>query len=292
MTARREAQRRDFRALIESGETVVVPGAANSLTARIIADLEYKSVYVTGAGVANTYLGVPDIGLLTLSQLADHVSAMSEAVDIPMVVDADTGFGNEVNAWHTVRILEKAGASALQIEDQTFPKRCGHFEGKETISAEEMVSKIGAAIDARTDENLLIVARTDARYIEGIDEACRRASMYREAGADVTFVEAPQDIDEIERIAKEVEGPKVLNIVQGGKTPELSWEHAHDLGFSILLYANLALLAGVHGVRESLTGLKRHRGADSGAPRATWEQRQALVRKDFFDGLEARFGRY
>lgn len=177
-----------LRRRLEEDRLLVLPGAANALTARMIEDAGFEAVYVTGAGIANTFLGVPDIGLLTLTQLADHVASMSDAVSIPLVVDIDTGFGNAVGVGHTVRVLERAGASALQIEDQTFPKRCGHFSGKEVVSRDEMVGKIHAAVDARRSDDLLIIARTDAAAVHGLDDVIDRANAYQEAGADVLFV--------------------------------------------------------------------------------------------------------
>jgi 2-methylisocitrate lyase-like PEP mutase family enzyme len=277
-----------FRRLVESGTTLVVPGASSALVARLIEEAGYPATYVTGAGIANTYLGMPDIGLLSLTELGAYVAAMRNVVDTPLIVDADTGFGNAVNTWHTVRLLERAGASAVQIEDQTFPKRCGHFAGKSTIPSEEMVEKVRAAVDARTDPNLLIVARTDARAEQGLAEACRRARAYRDAGADVTFVEAPQSEDEIAVIAAEVPGPKVLNIVAGGRTPQLRPDRIAELGFAIALYANLPLVVSMHAVRELLDVL---RSGDPSAtpPSVTWEERQAAVRKPFFDELGDRY---
>jgi len=277
-----------FRRDVESGATLVVPGASSALIARLIEDAGYPATYVTGAGIANSYLGMPDIGLLSLTELSAHVAAMRNVVDSPLIVDADTGFGDAVNTWHTVRVLERAGASAVQIEDQTFPKRCGHFAGKSTIPSEEMVEKVRAAVDARTDPNLLIVARTDARAEQGLAEACRRACAYRDAGADVTFVEAPESEEEIAIIAAEVPGPKVLNIVAGGRTPQLRPDRIAELGYAIALYANLPLVVSLHAVRE-LLGVLRSGDPGSMPPSVTWEQRQAAVRKPFFDELGDRY---
>ncbi|MBT9299348.1 isocitrate lyase/PEP mutase family protein [Rhodococcus sp. GOMB7] len=278
-----------FRREVESGRTLVVPGAANALTARLIEEAGFPATYVTGAGVANTFLGVPDIGLLSLTEIATHVTAIRSAVETPLIVDADTGFGNAINTWHTVRTLERAGAAAIQLEDQTFPKRCGHFSGKSTVAAEEMVDKVRAAVEARTDPDLLIIARTDARAGQGLEEACRRARLYREAGADVTFVEAPQSTSEIEIISSEVPGPKVLNIVQGGKTPALPLERVQELGFSILLYANLPLLASIYAVRNVLGSLKVGDELTAAQPIATWSERQKTVRSNFFDDMSGRY---
>jgi 2-methylisocitrate lyase-like PEP mutase family enzyme len=277
-----------FRREVESGATLVVPGASSALVARLIEEAGYPATYVTGAGIANSYLGMPDIGLLSLTELSAHVAAMRNVVDTPLIVDADTGFGDAVNTWHTVRLLERAGASAVQIEDQTFPKRCGHFAGKSTIPSEEMVEKVRAAVDARTDPNLLIVARTDARAEQGLAEACRRARAYCDAGADVTFVEAPQSEEEIAIIAAEVPGPKVLNIVAGGRTPQLHPDRIAELGFAIALYANLPLVVSMHAVRE-LLGVLRSGDPGAAPPSVTWEERQAAVRKPFFDELGDRY---
>lgn len=283
-----------LRELIARPSATVLPGAPNALTARLVEDAGFEAVYVTGAGIANTFLGVPDIGLLTVTELCSHVAAMREAVAIPMIVDADTGFGNAVNVWRTVRSLESAGADAIQLEDQTFPKRCGHFADKFVIDAAEMVDKVAAACEARRDVNCLIVARTDARAELGLDEACRRVNLYREAGADITFLEAPQTVEEIEIVARDVPGPKLLNLVHGGVTPHLPTERISELGYTFALYANLPLLASIRAVTETLAHLRGdHGGRDngSGPPIASWDERQRIVRKSEFDALGRRFGR-
>src|SRR5262249_37307952 len=193
MTSR--VSRRDFRNMLSPGAALLLPGVSNALAARVVADQGFAAAYVTGAGIANTFFGVPDIGLLTVTELAEHVAAIREAFPGPLVVDADTGFGNALNMVRTVALLERAGADALQIEDQVFPKRCGHFAGKEVIPAAEMIGKIKAAVDARRDHDLLIIARTDAIAPEGFEPALARAAAYHEAGADVTFVQPPTSMD-------------------------------------------------------------------------------------------------
>ncbi|MBI2760417.1 MAG: oxaloacetate decarboxylase [Chloroflexi bacterium] len=278
-----------LRALVSSGQLLVVPGAANALAARVIEDIGFEAVYVTGAGMANSFLGAPDIGLLSLPEVVAHVAAIREAVDLPLIVDADTGFGNAVNVWHTVRRLERAGADAIQLEDQTFPKRCGHFEGKSVIAAAEMVEKIHAAVDARRDPDLLIIARTDAAAIHGIDAACERGNAYRQAGADIIFVEGPRSEGEIERIARAIAAPKLLNVVEGGVTPWLPHARLQELGFAIVLYANLALLAGIRGMQDALRHLRAGGDPATRPPIATWAERQRLVRKAEFDQLGRRF---
>lgn len=268
---------------------LVLPGAANALTARVIEDAGFEAVYVTGAGVSNTFLGMPDIGLLTVTQLADHVAAMSDAVALPLIVDADTGFGNAINTRHSVQLLERSGAAAIQLEDQTFPKRCGHFSGKHVVPKGEMVQKIHAAVDARRSEETLIVARTDAISVEGIDAAIERALAYREAGADIMFVEAPGHSAEIERISAEVPGPKLINIVHGGSTPELPQSRIVELGFDIALYANHALLAQIAGVRAMLGHLREDDGAGLAQVMESWSERQRLVGLPEIQLLEARY---
>ena len=203
--------RRDFRVLLKPAAAIILPGVSNALAARVAADLGFSAAYITGAGIANTYLGIPDNGLVTLSELADHVAAIRDVFAGPLMVDADTGFGNAMNMIRTVKLLERAGADAIQIEDQVFPKRCGHFDGKEVIPSAEMVAKVKAAADARTDRDLIIVARTDAIATDGFEAAMDRAHAYREAGADMTFIEAPQS-DEVRHI------PKALWACRGSST--------------------------------------------------------------------------
>src|SRR5262245_59261260 len=209
-----------LRQIVARRAAVQAPGTANALFARVIEELGFEVVYVTGAGIANMHLGAPDIGLTTLTEIANTVAAMADAVALPLVVDADTGFGNAVNVVRTVRVLERAGAAGLQIEDQVFPKRCGHFAGKDVIPLDDMVQKVKAAVDARRDQELQIIARTDARAVEGLDRAIARARAYVEAGADVAFVEAPTSVVELSRVAREIQAPHVANIVFGGKTPD------------------------------------------------------------------------
>jgi 2-methylisocitrate lyase-like PEP mutase family enzyme len=280
--------RQRLRLLVQSQELTVVPGAGNALTTRIIEDIGFESAYVSGAAIANLFLGSPDVGLTNLTEVAMHVAAIRDACSVPLIVDADTGFGNVVNTWRTVRVLERAGADAIQLEDQSFPKRCGHFAGKSVISPEEMADKIRAAREARTDPDLLIIARTDARAEHGLGEACRRALAYHEAGADMLFVEAPESTEEVETIARELPGPLVHNVVEGGVTPPIPLARLDELGYSVALFANISLLAGIRATREILLYLRRGL-ADSRPPIATWAERQDLVRKPWFDELGDRF---
>lgn len=264
----------------------MVPGAANALAARVIEDTGFEAVYVSGAGIANTWLGVPDVGLVTLTELRGHVEAIREAVDVPLIVDADTGFGNPVGVAHTVRTLERAGADAIQLEDQESPKRCGHFEGKRVVPAGEMVQKVRAATDARRDDDLVIIARTDARVSEGLEAAVARAARYLEAGADVAFVEAPQSEEEVRSLPCLLDAPQVINLVEGGRTPVLPL--ADLAGYRIALFANLALQASVFGMQLVLSELKDAGTITGEAAKhvAVWQERQRLVRKPEFDRLE------
>jgi 2-methylisocitrate lyase-like PEP mutase family enzyme len=278
-----------LRQMLAEEKGVLLPGAPNALAARIIADLGFKAVYLTGAGLTNMFLGIPDLGFMDLSQVTEHTMAMRNVVDLPIVVDADTGFGNAVNVAHTVRILESAGASAIQLEDQKTPKRCGHFSGKEIVSTEEMVNKIKSAVDARR-QNMLVIARTDARAVEGLEQALERAHRYVEAGADVMFVEAPDTIDEIREIGRRVNVPQLLNIVVGGRTPAVTPAQASEMGFNLLLYANTALQGAIHGMQTALRTLIETGSMDeqSGLV-ATFAERQRLVQKPFYDELERRY---
>jgi 2-methylisocitrate lyase-like PEP mutase family enzyme len=269
---------------------VIVPGAANALFARVIEDLGFECVYVSGAGVANMRLGAPDVGLTTLTELADTVAAIADAVRLPLIVDADTGFGNAVNMVRTVRVLERMGAAGIQIEDQVFPKKCGHFAGKQVIPVQEMLQKVRAAVDARLDPDLQIIVRTDARAIEGLDRAIERACAFVEAGADVIFVEAPVSLDELARIPREVQAPQIANIVFGGKTPDPGREKLEEMGFSAVLYANATLQAALRAAHDVLKALKSDGSLASVADRlASFEERQDAVAKGTWDALETRY---
>ena len=279
-----------FRQLLESRKATLLPGAANALAARAIEDAGFEAIYITGAGIANTFLGMPDIGLTTLTEVASHVAAIRDSVKLPLIVDGDTGFGNALNMARTIRVLERSGASAIQIEDQDFPKRCGHFSGKAVIPAAEMVQKIKAAVDARTDPNFIIIARTDSRAVEGFDAAAERLARYHEAGAEATFLEAPTSLEEIRKIPKVVPGLAILNIVFGGKTPMPAQEELKTLGFSGVLYANTALQAALAGMQQALAHLHKT-GSLKGAEHmlAGFAERQKAVNKDVFDALEAKY---
>ena len=233
---------------------------------------------------------MPDLGFISLTDLAQHTAATRDVMDIPIIVDADTGFGSALNVRHTVRTLERAGASAIQLEDQVMPKKCGHFNCKAVIPAAEAAAKIKATVDARMNHDFLIIARTDARFVEGLEAALERAVLFAESGADITFVEAPESVQELRRIANALPVPQVVNVVIGGKTPTLDARAFADMGFGMVLYANAALQGGLRGMTAALERLRStgRLDEDSGLV-ATFAERQQLVQKDLFDELDRRY---
>ncbi len=282
--------RKRLKALAEARRGVLVPGAFNALSARVIADLGFEAIYVTGAGVTNMWFGMPDQGFMGLHEIADHTARIRDAVDLPLLVDADTGFGNALNVRHTVRVLERAGADCIQLEDQVAPKRCGHFSGKEVVSTEEAVSKIKAAVDARHDPDFMIMARTDAAATLGFEAAVERAQKFAEAGADILFVEAVTTADEIRALPKRLDRPQLMNMVIGGRTPIFGAEELGGLGYGIVLYANAALQGAVAGMQKALTVLRDTKRIDEDPQLVTpFAERQRLVGKPEWDALEKRY---
>ena len=275
---------------LQQKRALIVPGAANALAARVIESMGFEAIYLSGAGLTNTFYGLPDLGFINLSDLASHTSAIKDAVKLPLIVDADTGFGNALNVRQSIKVLERAGADAVQLEDQESPKRCGHFNDKAVITAVEMVGKIKAAVDAKVNPDFMIIARTDANAVLGLDAALERAHQYREAGADVIFVEAPRNLDEIRRIASSLQVPQIINIVIGGKTPTLSHKELKEMGFGMVLYANAALQGAVIGMQNALGKLKdTGQLEESSGLVASFELRQSLVQKPLMDQLESKY---
>jgi 2-methylisocitrate lyase-like PEP mutase family enzyme len=273
-----------------AGAGHIMPGAANALAARVIEAAGHKMMMLSGAAVANTYLGVPDLGLVSVTELAAHVAAVRDVVNIPILADADTGFGNAINTRRTVQLLERAGANAIMLEDQTFPKRCGHFEGKGVIPKDEMVSKLKAAVDARVDPDMMILARTDARAVEGFAAALDRARAYQEAGADFLFVEAPLTREELLAIPSEVPGLHLCNMVIGGKTPLLPRAELAAAGYAVICYANAALQASLLAMQEVLQHLHTA-GSIQGieSKLMMFAERQKVLDADKFKELEKRY---
>jgi 2-methylisocitrate lyase-like PEP mutase family enzyme len=282
--------RQALRSLVNARRGALVPGAFNALSAKVIADIGFEAIYVTGAGVTNMHLGLPDQGFMGLAEIAEQTSRIRDAVELPLIVDADTGFGNALNVRHAIRTLERAGADCVQLEDQVSPKRCGHFNGKAVIDTAEMVGKIKAAVDARQDSGLLVMARTDARSVHGFEAAIERAQAFAEAGADILFVEATETADEIRSLPQRLAPPQLMNMVIGGKTPIVDAGELAGLGYGIVLYANAALQGALGGMQRALTVLRQSKRLDEAAGLvATFSERQRLVGKPLCDELERRY---
>ena len=243
--------------LMGKGGIVLAPGIYDALSGLIATQMGAKTVYLSGASLAYTRFGRSDVGLVSVSEVHDTLAAITDRIETPVIVDADNGFGNALNVQRTVRYFERAGAAAIQLEDQSFPKRCGHLDGKRLISRAEMVGKVKAALDARQDDATLIIARTDARAVEGLEAALDRAEAYREAGADVLFIEAPQSIDEMRRLCDQFRGriPLLANMVEGGKTPIKSADDLAALGYSIAIFPGGAVRAISHHLQAYYDGL-------------------------------------
>jgi len=242
-----------LRALLDSGQTIVAPGAFDSLSARLVEEAGFPAVYMTGFGTSAALIGRPDVGLLTMTEMAGNAGRIAACVDIPVIADADTGYGNPLNLIRTVGAYEAAGVAGIHIEDQVAPKKCGHMEGKQVIPAEEMAQKIRAAVEARTQPEFVIIARTDARAVEGLERALRRGRMYREAGADVLFIEALTSEAEAEEAVRAFPGvPLLFNWAEGGKTPPISLDRLRELGYRIVILPLRTLLAATGAMRRIL----------------------------------------
>jgi carboxyvinyl-carboxyphosphonate phosphorylmutase len=246
-----------LRELLAREEMVLAPGCYDALGARLVEEADFPAVYMTGFGSAASRLGRPDVGLMSLSEMVDNARRIAQAVDIPVIADADTGYGNAVNVIRTVREYEAAGVSAIHIEDQVMPKKCGHMEGKQVLGVEEAASKIAAAVAARRSPELVVIARTDARAVEGLPAAIDRARRYREAGADMLFVEAPQSAGEIEAIADAFRDvPLLFNYAEGGKTPPVGHEFLRSLGFKLVIFPISTLLVATRAMRDVLRRIR------------------------------------
>ena len=248
--------RQNLRTLLDRGELIIAPGVFDGITAHLARRTNQAAAYMTGAGVAASAFGLPDIGLVTATEMAERAQMLVGVLgDVPLIADADTGYGTTMNVVRTVRLYERAGVAAIQLEDQVFPKRCGHLEDKHVVDAAVFEQTLAAALDARCDDNLLVVARTDARAPLGLDVAIERANRYAKAGADVIFIEAPQSIEEIERIAREVEAQLLINLVQGGMTPLESATRLKELGYAIAIHPSNPLGRAVLGMLEGMCEL-------------------------------------
>ena len=241
--------------LLTGPNLVMAPGVVDALNARLVAEAGFEAIYMTGAGTTAARLGMPDVGLLTVTEMADNAGRIVDASGLPLISDADTGYGSPVNVFRTVSLFEKAGVAGIHIEDQNWPKRCGHLAGKTLIPANEMAAKINAACDARNDKDFLIIARTDALALEGLSAALDRAKLYEEAGADVIFVESPRTTEEIKAIPNSLSRPALFNMASSGKTPFLSCEEIASHGYKLAIYPNFAMLAAIPSVRHYLAEL-------------------------------------
>jgi len=278
-----------LRQLLDGGELIIAPGIFDGLSAHLVRRMGFRAGYLTGAGVAASGFGLPDIGLAGMSEMTDRVTMAAGVLGpIPLIADGDTGYGPPASVARTVRAYERAGAAAIQLEDQAFPKRCGHLPGKELVSPSAYLSTLGAALDARTDA--LIIARTDARSVLGLSAAIERGIAYAEAGADIIFVESPRTAEEIARIGREITAPKLVNIVAGGLTPELDAATLSDLGYSIAIYPTTALLAAANATIGALRGLGGQSGLDSvPAPIATMEDFFRVVGLDEWSAISEQW---
>jgi 2-methylisocitrate lyase-like PEP mutase family enzyme len=266
-----------LRKLIASDEIIVAPGVYDGMSARLVQRAGFAAVYATGGGIARS-MGYPDLGLLGLTEVADRLSVIVEHAGVPVIADADTGYGNTLNVRRTIREFERAGVAALHLEDQTFPKRCGHLDDKTVVPTGEMVGKLRAARDAASDGDLVLIARTDAIAVEGLDAAIERALAYAEAGADVIFVEAPTSEAQLETIARRVTAPKLLNMFEGGKTPLVPLDRLRALGYRIVIIPSDLQRAAIRAMQDVLTAIRRDGNSRSLADRmATFIEREAIV---------------
>ena len=278
-----------LRDLVAGDRIVVAPGAYDMLSALLVEQAGFSCIYLTGNGQAASTLGLPDLGLMTLSEMAERVRRTAACTSLPLIADADVGYGSLLSVQRAVREFESAGASAIQLEDQASPKKCGHELGRELVAVEEMVARLRAAVDARTSAELLVVARTDARTTLGLEEAIRRGRAYLDAGADVIFVESPESEEELAEVARAIPGPTLANMVETGRTPYLSWQRLGELGFKVAIYPGSAFLAAAGGVRAVLTEIRdRGRAEDSLARMLTLREYHDLLR--FEELLEVEQG--
>lgn len=277
-----------LRTLLRGEAMVIAPGVYDGLTAKLVEQASFPAVYMTGAGTSVSH-GYPDFGLLTMSEMVENAARIVRSVEVPVIADADTGYGNELNVYRTVQEYERRGVAAIHIEDQVSPKKCGHLDDKEIVPREDYIAKIRAAVAARRDPDFMIIARTDSRAIAGLDEALARANAALAAGADMAFVEAPQTMEEVAAVPKRVAGPCLLNVVWGGKTPQIDLREAQAMGYRLAIVPGLLLKAVIGACDEALAELKTRQAHP--APRGGMTVRQAFNRvgADDWDALRTRF---
>ncbi len=287
------APRARLRELLAGSDPVVAPGAYDALSARLVEQAGFGVVYMTGFGTTASLIGRPDVGLLGGAEMVDNARRIVAAVDVPVIADADTGYGNAINVVRTVQSYEQAGVAGVHLEDQVMPKKCGHMSGKAVIGADEMAGKIRAAVAARHDPDFLVIARTDAAAVEGLDAALDRARAYADAGADLLFVEAPTSEDDIARVARELAGvaPLVFNWAEGGRTPPLPLDRIAELGYSLVLFPIGTLLAATAGIRSLLAALKADGTPAAALPDVpSFDEFTDLIGLPEIRSLEERFG--
>jgi 2-methylisocitrate lyase-like PEP mutase family enzyme len=287
MTAARASTR--LRELLRGGDVIVAPGVYDGLSARLVGRAGFPAAYATGGGIARS-MGYPDLGLLSVSEIVDRLANIVEHAGVPVIADADTGYGNALNARRAVREFERAGVAALHLEDQTFPKRCGHYDDKSVVPVREMAQKLRAARDAMTDPDVVLIARTDALAIEGLDAAIERSHAYAEAGADVIFIEAPTTMTEIEEIARRVPQPKLMNMFLGGKTPLVPVAKLGELGYRIVIIPSDLQRAAIRAMDDALAAIARDGSSAALADRmATFKDREVVVDTAGFLDLDRKY---
>lgn len=280
----------DLRRLIDRDELLMAIGGWDALTARMAQQAGAKAVYMSGSVVSSSVHGGPDIGLTTMTEMARRARQMAGVLDVPLIADGDTGYGNELNVHRTIQEYERAGVNAIQLEDQTFPKRCGHFEGKSVIPAADFAAKIEAATDARSSDDFLIIARTDALAMEGFDEAARRASMYKDAGADIMFVEAPTEREQMERICEEIPGPHLANMAAKGRTPHIPAEELSDIGYDLAIFGSDAFKAALKTIQTTYERLLEDRSQEAVlSTMVEWEERDEITEMGTYEALERKY---
>ncbi len=281
-------RRQRFRKMMEGKQIIIAPGAFDALSARIIERAGFSAVYLTGGGISRSW-GFPDLGLMSLMENVSFISRVCDSVEIPVIADADTGYGNALNVVRTVREYERAGVACFHLEDQVTPKRCGHYEGKEVVKKGEMIGKIKAAVDTRRDADLALIARTDARAVLGIDEAIERGNAYAAAGADIVFVEAPQSVQELRRIAKEIHAPVLVNMIKGSRTPLLPAKDLELMGYKIVIYPNEAHRAAIWAVRGCIQHLWENGTTDGFENMIDFSFREEIVGTPRWQAMEEKY---
>lgn len=280
---------KQLRTLLARPKLLIAPGCYDALSAKLVQQAGFEAAYMTGFGTSASVLGMPDAGLISFSEMATHAGNLAQALDIPLIADGDTGYGNAVNVYRTVTAYARAGVAGMHLEDQEFPKKCGHVAGKKVVPTEEMVGKLRAAADARAEKDIVIIARTDARVIEGVDPTLRRCKAYLEAGADMIFFEAPESEEEIERIAKEIDAPLLMNMAIGGKTPFVPISRLEKLGFNLAIFPAVTMNSAIVAIQNTLHQIKNNPDERPGGDEITFEEIKTLVGFPEYYEMEAKY---